>query len=155
MARKISIWLPRRYVNAESEERMKKLKPILYLMIVLGLAMLACSELTVVNQSPTAMRVLVHLPEGNGVDSQVIKVKSSLTYYSDIEGPYSVSAIPDEEAIKSLPGALSSVNPFVFSVSPYVSTSETGARPAFWVQPSDLSSSVEMPPSLFPGDGFS
>ena len=27
--------------------------------------------------------------------------------------------------------------------------------PAFWVQPSDLSSSVVIPPALFPGDGFS
>jgi len=86
-------------VSDESEERMKMLNPFLFLIIVLGLATLACSELTIVNQSPAEMRVMVRLPEGNGVDSQVIKIKSSLTFYSDIEGPYSVSVIPTDEAI--------------------------------------------------------
>ena len=31
----------------------------------------------------------------------------------------------------------------------------SGAEPDFWVHPRDLSSSVEIPPFLLPGDGFS
>jgi hypothetical protein len=81
------------------EEEMKTSKNHLRMFIaILGLAALACSELTVVNNTDVAMRVVIKLPEGKGVDTQVIQHGSSETYYSDIEGPYSVSAMLDEEA---------------------------------------------------------
>ena len=59
------------------------------------------------------------------------------------------------DATRSLPGAESRLSPPVCRRSPYSSTPLTGARPHFWVHPSALSSSVEMPPALLPGEGFS
>ena len=58
-------------------------------------------------------------------------------------------------ATKSFPGADRRFNPFSFTLSAYLNTSVTGAEPDFWVHPRDLSSSVEIPPFLLPGDGFS
>ena len=58
-------------------------------------------------------------------------------------------------ATRSVPGADSRFKPGVWTRSPYASTSRTGEKPLFCVQPSALSSSVEMPPALLPGDGFS
>ena len=58
-------------------------------------------------------------------------------------------------ATRSLPGALKRLRPFVCTVSPYFNTPLTSEEPDFCVQPSDLSSSVEIPPFLLPGEGFS
>ena len=58
-------------------------------------------------------------------------------------------------ATRSLPGADSRLSPFSLTRSPYSSTPHTGEEPDFWVQPRDLSSRVEMPPFLLPGEGFS
>lgn len=75
---------------------------ILIICAVLIWASLACSELTIINNSPNSMRVMITLPEGNGVDSQVIQKGSSITYYSDIEGSYTVRAIIEEKAREEL-----------------------------------------------------
>ena len=66
--------------------------------------------------------------------------------------PLAASAVA---ATRSLPGALSRLSPGVDTVSPYARTPFTIALPDFCVQPRDLSSNVEIPPFLFPGDGFS
>ena len=66
--------------------------------------------------------------------------------------PADASAV---EATRSLPGAESRLRPSFCRRSPYSNTPLTIAFPHFWVQPSALSSSVEMPPALLPGDGFS
>ena len=66
--------------------------------------------------------------------------------------PDAASAV---DATRSLPGADSRFRPFVSRRSPYPRTPLTGARPHFCVHPKALSSSVDMPPALFPGDGFS
>ena len=58
-------------------------------------------------------------------------------------------------ATKSFPGALSRFSPLVLICSPYINTSFTSDFPHFCVQPNDFSSSVEIPPALFPGEGFS
>ena len=58
-------------------------------------------------------------------------------------------------ATRSLPGADNRFSPGVSTRSPYCSTPLTRELPDFWVQPRDLSSRVEMPPFLFPGEGFS
>ena len=55
-----------------------------------------------------------------------------------------------DAATKSFPGPLKRLRPSVFRVSPYLRTSTTVAFPDFWVHPSDLSSSVVIPPALFP-----
>jgi hypothetical protein len=60
-----------------------------------------------------------------------------------------------DEATKSFPGEESRFKPFVLIGSAYFKTSTTVATPPFCIHPSDLSSSVEMPPFLLPGDGFS
>ena len=59
------------------------------------------------------------------------------------------------EATRSLPGAESRLRPLVSRRSPYFSTPLTGALPHFCVHPNALSSSVDIPPALLPGDGFS
>ena len=59
------------------------------------------------------------------------------------------------DATKSFPGAESRLRPLVFNRSAYSSTPLTGACPHFCVQPKALSSSVDIPPALFPGEGFS
>ena len=59
------------------------------------------------------------------------------------------------EATRSLPGALRRLSPLSDTLSPYANTPFTSDEPDFCVHPSDLSSSVVIPPSLFPGDGFS
>ena len=71
---------------------------------------------------------------------------------STICAPAEASAVA---ATRSLPGADSRFKPGVWTRSPYASTSRTGEKPLFCVQPSALSSSVEMPPALLPGEGFS
>ena len=58
-------------------------------------------------------------------------------------------------ATRSLPGELNKFKPGVLRRSPYKRTSRTVDLPHFCVQPSDFSSSVEMPPALLPGEGFS
>ena len=58
-------------------------------------------------------------------------------------------------ATRSLPGADNRLSPFVSSLSPYPRRPQTGARPPFCVQPKTLSSSVAIPPALFPSHGFS
>ena len=59
------------------------------------------------------------------------------------------------DATRSLPGADRRLRPLVSSLSPYFSTPLTMALPHFCVHPSALSSRVEMPPALLPGEGFS
>ena len=87
---------------------------------------------------------MVGTGEANGVPRPVVK--------STICAPAAASAV---DATRSLPGADKRTSPFVLTRSPYFSTSDTGALPDFCVHPRDLSSSVVMPPFLFPGDGFS
>ena len=58
-------------------------------------------------------------------------------------------------ATRSLPGALSKFSPGEDKVSPYSNTSHTAVVPDFCVHPNDFSSKVEIPPALFPGEGFS
>ena len=82
--------------------------------------------------------------EAKGVPLPVVK--------STIWAPDTARAV---EATRSLPGALNRFRPFTFTGSPYSSTPLTRALPDFWVHPKDLSSRVEMPPFLLPGDGFS
>jgi hypothetical protein len=82
--------------------------------------------------------------EANGVPRPVVN--------NTIWAPDTASAV---DATKSLPGADKRFSPFTFTGSPYASTPLTGALPDFCVQPNDLSSNVEIPPFLFPGEGFS
>ena len=58
-------------------------------------------------------------------------------------------------ATRSFPGALNRFKPLADKRSPYIRTSLTPDLPDFCVQPSDFSSRVEIPPALFPGEGFS
>src|SRR5665647_776114 len=60
-----------------------------------------------------------------------------------------------EVATRSFPGAERRLSPFLCILSPYFNTSTTVAVPPFCMQPSDFSSNVVIPPTLFPGDGFS
>ena len=66
--------------------------------------------------------------------------------------PAAASAV---EATRSLPGAESRFRPWFLSCSPYSRTPLTGALPLFCVHPRALSSSVDIPPALLPGEGFS
>ena len=80
----------------------------------------------------------------NGVPRPVVN--------STICAPAAVSAVADT---RSFPGPYSRLRPCAVTCSPYPITSATGAVPPFCTHPHDLSSSVVMPPFLFPGDGFS
>jgi len=77
---------------------MKSNQKLLLISIVLVMFSLACGELTVYNNSNYPVRVIVKLPDGNGMDSIVIRGGGAATYYSDVEGSYSVTAVLDEEA---------------------------------------------------------
>ena len=52
-------------------------------------------------------------------------------------------------------GTAQQAEPLDLTISAYFSTSVTLLVPPFWVQPSDFSSNVEIPPFLLPGAGFS
>ena len=84
-----------------------------------------------------------------------------LTYPKGVPRPVVNSTIWHPEAAKavlatrSLPGALSKFSPGEDKVSPYSNTSHTAVVPDFCVHPNDFSSKVEIPPALFPGEGFS
>ena len=87
---------------------------------------------------------MVGTGQANGVPRPVVK--------RTIWAPAAARAV---EATKSLPGALSKFNPGVLTVSAYSKTPLTSVLQDFWVHPKDLSSNVEIPPFLLPGDGFS
>ena len=87
---------------------------------------------------------IVGTGEANGVPRPVVN--------RTMCAPEAASAV---EATRSLPGALKRFRPRRETGSPYARTPRTGACPDFWVHPRDLSSNVEIPPFLFPGDGFS
>ena len=53
---------------------------------------------TIYNESQFPVRVIVKLPDGNGMDSIVIRSGGAATYYSDAEGSYSVTAKFEEES---------------------------------------------------------
>src|SRR5215831_9831652 len=71
---------------------------------------------------------------------------------SSTVAPLTTIAVDDTP---SFPGDSSNDSPWSPTGSPYRSTRDTGARPPFWIAPSDFSSSVVRPPALLPGDGFS
>ena len=64
-------------------------------------------------------------------------------------------AAKEVEAIRSLPGPSKTLRPLRLTISPYFKTSTISEVPALVTQPSDFSSKVVIPPSLFPGEGFS
>ena len=66
--------------------------------------------------------------------------------------PAAASAV---EETASLPGASSRVRPGGAPARRSAARRRPARGPAFWTAPSDFSSSVVMPPSILPGDGFS
>ena len=87
---------------------------------------------------------IVGIKVPKGVPRPVVK--------STIWHPHEARAV---DATRSLPGAESRLSPLCCSLSPYDITPLTGALPHFCVHPNALSSNVDIPPALFPGDGFS
>ena len=85
-------------------------------------------------------------------DNNYDRVQLAYNALTKGEGLQAASAVA---ATKSFPGADKRFKPVFFSLSPYSNTPLTGALPHFCVHPKALSSSVEIPPALFPGDGFS
>jgi hypothetical protein len=81
---------------------MKNHKKILVILLVLGFFSLACGQLTIYNNSKYPVRVIVKLPDGNGTDSIVLKGGGAATYYSDTDGPYTVTAVLDEDAVNEM-----------------------------------------------------
>lgn len=81
---------------------MKNHKKFLAILLALVISSLACGQLTIYNNSQYPVRVIVKLPDGNGTDSIVIKGGGAATYYSDTDGPYTVTAILDEDAVAEM-----------------------------------------------------
>ncbi len=72
---------------------MKNHKRLLAILLALVISSLACGQLTIYNNSQYPVRVIVKLPDGNGTDSIVLKGGGAATYYSDTDGPYTVTAV--------------------------------------------------------------
>ena len=79
---------------------MKPVKRRIFLMIaVTALAALACTQLTVKNDSHWQLRVAVTLPGGSGQDVHVYEPGASYDYYPDSAGKYTITVYPGEDYI--------------------------------------------------------
>ncbi len=92
---------------------MKNHKRLLAILLALVISSLACGQLTIYNNSQYPVRVIVKLPDGNGTDSIVLKGGGAATYYSDTDGPYTVTAVLDEDAVNEMINLRSNLQEFL------------------------------------------
>ena len=71
-------------------------KKLLLILAALALAALACSELTVENQTGSPVRVVVTMPGESVPETVLLETGDSDLFVSDYEGAYTVTAVLDE-----------------------------------------------------------
>jgi hypothetical protein len=83
------------------EEKMKRVNHRLALIVaVMALAALACTQLTVTNESNWQLRVAVTLPGSSRPDVHVYERGESHDYYPDSAGSYKITIYPGEDYIE-------------------------------------------------------
>ncbi|TAK12014.1 MAG: hypothetical protein EPO32_10120 [Anaerolineae bacterium] len=76
-------------------------RKLAFLIVALGLAALACSELVVTNPSPQSATIRVSLPDGS-VNAITLPSTQSASWVSFEGGPYTIEVLPYEEYVSVL-----------------------------------------------------